>query len=134
MKTKIERKMFKISGVVLMLMLLSQCSVIKSGYNGVLNRSLGKGVKVDKVYENGFAWRAPWNKIFKFNVQYKSYQEKIDILTSDELHTTIAVSAILHPKPEELPKLLLEVGMNYSAASYGVSENKSNCFALCKTV
>jgi hypothetical protein len=24
--------------------------------------------------------------------------------------------------------------MNYSAASYGVSENKSNCFALCKTV
>ena len=24
--------------------------------------------------------------------------------------------------------------MNYSAASYGVSEDKSNCFALCKTV
>jgi len=24
--------------------------------------------------------------------------------------------------------------MNYSAASYGVSENKSNCFDWCKTI
>jgi hypothetical protein len=24
--------------------------------------------------------------------------------------------------------------MNYPAASYGVSENKANCFVLCKTV
>ena len=113
MKTTIEKRFFYFIGLGIVVLFFNQCSVIKPGYNGVLNRPLGDGIKVDKVYEDGFSWRAPLTRMLKFNVQYKSYQENIDILTSDELHTTIAVSAILRPEPEELPYLVLEIGENY---------------------
>ncbi len=96
--------------------MLNQCAVIKPGFNGVLNRSLGEGVKTDKVYTDGFAWKWPWNRMIKYNVQLRSYQEEIDILTSDELHTSLTLSIILRPKTEELPLLVLEIGKNYYAS------------------
>ncbi len=94
----------------------NQCSVIKPGFNGVLNRPLGDGVKTDKVYSDGFSWKWPWNRMIKYNVQLKSYQEKIDILTSDELHTGLTLSVILRPNPDNLPLLVLEIGKNYYAS------------------
>jgi regulator of protease activity HflC (stomatin/prohibitin superfamily) len=103
-------------GIILltgMVLIFSQCAVIKPGFNGVLNRPLGDGIKVDKVYEDGFTWKAPWNNMMKYNVQLNSYQENISILSSDELHTTITLSAILRPIPENLPYLALEIGDEY---------------------
>ena len=116
MKTIIKKGAFQMINLAVLILLFSECSVIRPGYNGVLNRPLGTGIKEDKVYEDGFTWLAPWNRIIKFNVQYKSYQENIDILTSDELHTSIAVSAILRPDPGELPKLVLDIGVDYYAS------------------
>lgn len=103
-----------LTGIITVTM-FNQCSVIKPGFNGVLNRPLGDGVKTDKVYSDGFSWKWPWNNMIKYNVQLKSYQEKINILTSDELHTMLTLSIILRPKFEELPLLVLEIGKNYYA-------------------
>ena len=96
-----------------MVFIFSQCSVIKPGFNGVLNRPLGDGIKVEKVYEDGFTWKSPWNRMIKFNVQLNSYQENVSILSADELHTTISLSVILRPIPEDLPYLALEIGDEY---------------------
>ncbi|MFY9152720.1 MAG: prohibitin family protein [Prolixibacteraceae bacterium] len=115
MKTNFKNYRCQISGLVVMLFLFSQCSVIKPGYNGVLDRSLGDGIKIGKVYKDGFTWIAPWNTMVKINVQYQSYTERIAILTSDELHTIIDVSAILRPTQEELPNLILDIGKDYYA-------------------
>ena len=96
-----------------MLIILSQCAVIKPGFNGVLNRPLGDGINVEKVYEDGFTWKSPWNQMIKYNVQLNSYQENVSILSSDELHTTITLSVILRPVPKDLPYLALEIGDDY---------------------
>lgn len=104
------------SGMILlagMVFIFSQCSVIKPGFNGVLNKPLGDGIKVEKVYEDGFTWKSPWNRMIKYNIQLNSYQENVSILSSDELHTTIALSVILRPIPEKLPYLALEIGDDY---------------------
>lgn len=104
------------SGMILlagMVFIFSQCSVIKPGFNGVLNKPFGDGIKVEKVYKDGFTWKSPWNRMIKYNVQLNSYQEKVSILSSDELHTTIALSVILRPIPEKLPYLALEIGDDY---------------------
>lgn len=94
-------------------LLFTQCSVIKPGFNGVLNKPLGNGIKVDKVYKDGFTWKSPWNRMIKYNIQLNSYQEKIAILSSDELHMTVTLSVILRPIPKDLPYLVLEIGEEY---------------------
>lgn len=96
-----------------MVFIFSQCSVIKPGFNGVLNRPLGDGINVEKVYQDGFSWKSPWNKMIKYNIQLNSFQENVSILSADELHTTIALSVILRPIPEDLPYLVLEIGEDY---------------------
>lgn len=51
--------------------------------------------------------------MIKYDMRLNSYQEHIDILTSDQLHTTLDLSVTIRPKPEELPLLVLEVGEDY---------------------
>ncbi len=111
-RIKFRNGMLILTGIVTVAV-LTQCTVIKPGFNGVLNRPLGEGVKTNKVYTDGFAWKWPWNRMIKYNVQIQSYEEKMDILTSDELHTNLTLSVILKPKPEELPLMVLEIGENY---------------------
>jgi regulator of protease activity HflC (stomatin/prohibitin superfamily) len=96
--------------------LFSQCSVIKPGHHGVMNRSLGKGLKTDKVYKDGITWISPFNGMIKVSTQWKSYQEDIAILTKDELHTTLKLSIIIRPIENELPNLILDVGKDYYSA------------------
>lgn len=93
--------------------MLSSCSVIKPGFNGVINRPLGKGLKTDKIYSDGVVTRGLFTQMIKYDIRVKSYQEEIDILTSDQLHMTLAVSVTLKPNREELPQLILEVGEDY---------------------
>jgi regulator of protease activity HflC (stomatin/prohibitin superfamily) len=93
--------------------LLSGCSVIKPGFNGVINRPLGKGLKTDKIYSDGIVTRGLFTQMIKYDIRLKSFQEEIDILTSDELHMTLAMSVTLKPNQEELPQLILEVGEDY---------------------
>lgn len=94
-------------------LILSSCSVIKPGFNGVINRPLGKGLKTDKIYSDGIVSRGLFTEMIKYDIRVKSYQEEIDILTSDQLHTTLALSVTLKPKKEELPQLILEIGEDY---------------------
>ncbi len=104
------------TGIILltgMILVFTQCAVIKPGFNGVLNRPFGDGIKEDKVYEDGFTWKSPWNRMLKYNVQLNSFQENVSILSADELHTSITLSVILRPIPDNLPKLALEIGDDY---------------------
>ena len=103
----------KIVSLVTVAILLTQCTVIKPGYNGVLNRPLGKGLKTDKIYDDGFVARGLFTHVIKYDIRLNSYQEQIDILTSDQLHTTLDLSVTIKPKSEELPSLILEVGEDY---------------------
>lgn len=94
-------------------LILSSCTVIKPGFNGVLNKPFGKGLVNDKIYDDGFYARGLFTSIIKYDVRLTSYQEEIMILTSDELHTKLALSVAIMPIKEELPQLIKEIGENY---------------------
>ena len=96
-----------------LIFLVTNCAVISPGQMGVLNRTLGKGIKIDKVYDDGFTWKWPWNEMIKYNVQLNSFIENIRVLTIDELHTELTFSVILKPRTKELPLLELEIGKDY---------------------
>lgn len=104
------RQIFIVSSL---LFLVTNCAVIRPGQMGVLNRTFGDGIKMDKVYDDGFTWKWPWNEMIKYDIQLASYQEDIRVLTVDELHTELTFSVILNPRKEELPFLELEIGKDY---------------------
>lgn len=88
-------------------------SFVRPGYMGLKNHPFGKGLSTKKTYDNGIVWKAPWDGVKKYNVQWQTYPEDIEILSQDELHTTIRLSATLRPKKDELGPLALEVGDGY---------------------
>jgi regulator of protease activity HflC (stomatin/prohibitin superfamily) len=105
---------FKNIAVFLILsILIASCSMVKPGSHGMMYSASKKGLKSDKVYEDGAVWHWPWNQVITYNLQWQSYQEKIAVLTADELHITITASLTMRPMLSELPQLELEVGQDY---------------------
>lgn len=89
------------------------CSVIKPGYNAMRWKPLSKGLITDKTYTDGVVWHWPWNGVVDYNMQWQTYDERLAMLTEDELHINMIVSVTLRPIPSELPRLELEIGRNY---------------------
>jgi regulator of protease activity HflC (stomatin/prohibitin superfamily) len=99
---------------ILMIFALTGCAaVVKPGYKGMMWKPWGKGLKTDKIYDDGLVWKWPWTSVIKYNVQWTKNQIKVPLLTADELHVTITVSVIMRPDPRKLPPLELEIGRNY---------------------
>lgn len=100
--------------VIALAMVAGGCaSFVRPGYMGLKNHPFGKGLSTKKTYDNGIVWKAPWDGVKKYNVQWQTYMENIEILSQDELHTTIRMSATLRPKVDELGPLALEIGSGY---------------------
>lgn len=95
------------------LLLAAGCSVVKPGYNAMRWKPLSKGLVTDKIYSNGVVWHWPWNGVVGYNMQWKTYNENVSILTEDELHIDLTVSVTLRPVASKLPQLELEVGKEY---------------------
>lgn len=102
-----------IFGSILIIALSGCASVIQSGNKGMIWSPWGKGLKTNKVYDDGVVWKWPWNSIISYNIQWKKYQIKVPLLTKDELHVTITVSVIMRPDPEDLIPMELEIGKGY---------------------
>lgn len=102
-----------IFSIILVIAITGCASVIQPGYKGMMWKPWGKGLKTEKIYDDGLVWKWPWTRVIKYNVQWKSYQIKVPLLTADELHVTITVSVILRPDPDDLPPLELEIGRRY---------------------
>jgi len=92
---------------------VASCTLVNPGSQGMMYSASKKGLKSDKVYEDGAVWHWPWNYVITYNLQWQSYQEEVSVLTSDELHMTIRTSLTMRPMKSDLPKLELEVGRNY---------------------
>ena len=110
MKT-IEMK--NIAIFLILSILIASCSMVKPGSHGMMYSASKKGLKTDKIYENGAVWHWPWNRVISYNLQWQTYSEEIAILTKDELHINLTVSVTLRPIEADLPNLELEVGQDY---------------------
>lgn len=101
--------------LILAVILITKSAVtIGSGEAGVLYKTFGDGVVVDKPpMGEGFHIVAPWNKVFIYEVRQQEVFEKMQVLSSNGLEIKLDASAWFEPKREFLGKLHQEKGEAY---------------------
>lgn len=101
--------------VVLLIVLLwgSMTTTIDFGQKGVIFRTFGGGIDKKKIFNQGFHFIAPWNKIFKYDVKIQENNTTMEVLSKNGLTIKVDVSYWYKPKEDRLPLLHDEVGPNY---------------------
>jgi regulator of protease activity HflC (stomatin/prohibitin superfamily) len=85
---------------------------IDPGDAGLKWRPITTGLS-EETLEEGFYFYMPWNSVLVYSLQWRSYTEKIQVLTEDDLHIRVDVSVVVRPIASELSSLQLEIGENY---------------------
>jgi len=73
------------------------------------------GTDVTRSFSEGWQWIAPWNKLYLYDVRVKDSQEKLSILTKDQLNIQTDLSVRFRPLPEEVAALHKETGPDFYA-------------------
>ena len=96
--------------LMMSLIMLDGCSrTVDPGNRGLRWRPLSAGLMKEPLRE-GFYWKAPWNDIFVYDTRWKSFKEKVDALTADDLPVTVYAAITMRPIPDEIYFLAQEVG------------------------
>ncbi|VAW11009.1 FIG00930688: hypothetical protein [hydrothermal vent metagenome] len=101
--------------LIALVILISRSAVtIEAGQAGVLYKTFGNGVVVDKPpMGEGFHIVAPWNKVFVYEVRQQELFEKMKVLSSNGLEIQIDASAWYKPVYSNLGKLHQDLGKDY---------------------
>lgn len=106
------KKLISIALSLASLALLIGCgSTIPAGNKGVY-RGFFSGTR-DAVYDDGFKWHWPWNNITNYDVRWNANSEKLNILSSDDLHMTIEIALQMRPSPDKVSSLHADIGPGY---------------------
>lgn len=93
-----------------LLMTLQSCSsTVYPGSRGLRWSPLSSGLAKEPLKE-GIYWRAPWNDVLVYDTRWKSFREKVDALTADDLPVTVYATITMRPMPDEIYFLAQEVG------------------------
>ena len=98
--------------VTLALFLQSCGTTVQPGQRGLRWYPLTAGLTTETL-KSGFYWRAPWNQIYLYDVQLRSYTETVDALSSDDLLVILKTAIIMRPIPEEVYFLAQEIGSDF---------------------
>jgi len=99
--------------LMMSLIVLDGCSrTVDPGNRGLRWRPLSAGLMKEPLRE-GFYWKAPWNDIFVYDTRWKSFKEKVDALTADDLPVTVYAAITMRPIPDEIYFLAQEVGPDW---------------------
>ena len=78
------------------LLLVTSCgSTIPAGSKGVY-RGFFSGTR-DAVYDDGFKWHWLWNNVTSYDVRWNTYVERLEILSSDDLHMEAEIALQMRP-------------------------------------
>ncbi len=96
-------------------LLMTACfgTSIKPGYKGVKYIALDDGALGKTVLAEGFYFQWPWNDIVTYKVTWQTREEKVDVLTKDDLHVPTTVAVTFRPREQELYKLHTQLGKTY---------------------
>lgn len=86
---------------------------IPAGYKGVLYRPFHGGVEENKLLEEGYSLIFPWNSVVQYSARLQLKKLELDVLTSDQLHSKVAVTFQFEANPYTLPLLHKFVGPQY---------------------
>lgn len=95
------------------LMVFQGCSTtVSPGNRGLRWYPLTSGLTKEPLRE-GLYWRAPWNDVFVYDTRWRSFKEKVDALTADDLPVTVYAAITMRPIPDEVYFLAQEVGPDW---------------------
>jgi regulator of protease activity HflC (stomatin/prohibitin superfamily) len=87
---------------------------IPSGHAGLLFHTFGEGVNPDETPLNsGFHLKAPWNKVYTYEIRQKERMERLEVLSSNLLKIEMDMTVFYQPQLEELGRLEIERGKNF---------------------
>ena len=110
---RVLAKGLALSLLVVMALVLSGCGrTVPSGAKGVYF-NWRTGTDVEKVLNEGWNWVAPWNTIFLYDVRIKDKQEKLSILTKDQLNIQTDLSIRFRIEPLKVASLHKVVGPTF---------------------
>lgn len=95
------------------LLFLQACgTTIHPGERGVRGNLLTGGL-TNETLKSGFYWRAPWDHIEVYNVQWRSYTETVEAFSSDGLPVIIKTVILMRPTPGEVSILAKDIGSDF---------------------
>ncbi|MFO0698169.1 MAG: prohibitin family protein [Nitrospira sp.] len=107
------RNLAKATLLVMVLFMLEACGTsVQPGQRGLRWYPLTEGLTTQTL-KSGFYWRAPWNQIYLYDVQWRSYTETVDALSSDDLVVILKTAIIMRPLPDEVYFLAQEIGSDF---------------------
>jgi regulator of protease activity HflC (stomatin/prohibitin superfamily) len=87
---------------------------IPSGHAGLLFHTFGEGIDPEETPLNsGFHFKAPWNKVYTYEVRQKERMERLEVLSSNLLKIEMDMTVFYQPQLEELGRLEIERGKNF---------------------
>jgi len=86
---------------------------IPSGHRGVFFSTFGDGTEFGRIYDEGFNWHLPWNKMIVYKTQTHERREDLIVLSSDGATIRMEVSILYTPGIEKLDSLQVTIGPNY---------------------
>jgi regulator of protease activity HflC (stomatin/prohibitin superfamily) len=66
-----------------------------------------------QVLKEGTYWHWPWNYIVLYPSQWNEYEEKMHVLTQDDVHLDVQGGIAIRPNVKELYELQLDLGTRY---------------------
>jgi len=87
-------------------------TVVDPGNVGLKWRPMTTGLSEEPL-EEGLYIHMPWNSVIEYSLQWRSFTEKVDVLTKDDLHVRVDASLIVRPIASEIYQLQLEVGNDF---------------------
>ncbi len=106
-----------LGGIVIFLIAFGSSMIVKlePGEKGVLFMPLANKIDNDKIYSQGYTYKAPWNEMIIYNVRQQEMTETISALTSDGLEVDIDLTLIFAPIKDKIGQLHQNVGVNYQS-------------------
>lgn len=87
---------------------------IPSGHAGLIFHTFGDGVDTSETpLSSGFHFKAPWNKVYEYEIRQKERMEQLEVLSSNLLKIEMDMTVFYQPDITLLGNLEIERGKNY---------------------
>ncbi len=104
-------------GVALLVVLTTGCSAlgttIEPGEIGLKYLILSEPGLQEKPYSEGFYFQWGWNEMIAYDTTWQSRNERVAVLSADNLHVPIVATVTFRAKPDAIYKLHLTIGPSY---------------------
>ncbi len=88
-------------------------TTVKPGEMGIKYTPLNEEGLESEPRREGFYFQWVWNDMVKYDVTWKTSEEKLEVLTADDLHVPVSATVTFRPVAEKLRELHTRIGPDY---------------------